>query len=249
MLQVYTFALKGIALGPMYVLQRIVALMEKSLGLSFLIATSTPYRTKQPGNGRGQILRKKVDEVSKVVQRHAPRLETIDDGLEFLWSDLGSCQNYGPFLGTLNIRCRIILGTQKGTIILTTTHLEAGAAMRQTMWQTASEYSASSRRFERLWLIGEEVLQAEAEEPSGGKRALPTRQARQSASDRASDLGEFLGWVSRDGTGGCGIRVLFVRRHAYIGRTGQRLLSQHGYHRRPLFLLSSSPPLQQKLVS
>ena len=33
-------------------------------------------------------------------------------------------QNYGPFLGTLNIRCRTILGTQKGTIILTTTPME-----------------------------------------------------------------------------------------------------------------------------
>ena len=29
---------------------------------------------------------------------------------------LGGCQNYGPFLGTLNIRCRTILGTQKGPI-------------------------------------------------------------------------------------------------------------------------------------
>ena len=28
-----------------------------------------------------------------------------------------------PFLGTLNIRCRIIIGTQKGTIILTTTQV------------------------------------------------------------------------------------------------------------------------------
>ena len=28
-----------------------------------------------------------------------------------------SCQNYGPFLGTLNIRGRIIIGTQKRTII------------------------------------------------------------------------------------------------------------------------------------
>ena len=28
-----------------------------------------------------------------------------------------------PFLGTLNNRCRIIIGTQKGTIILTTTHM------------------------------------------------------------------------------------------------------------------------------
>ena len=36
---------------------------------------------------------------------------------------LGSCQNYGPFLGTLNNRVRIIIGTQKGTIILTTAHL------------------------------------------------------------------------------------------------------------------------------
>ena len=24
------------------------------------------------------------------------------------------CQNYDPFLGTLNIRCRIIIGIQKG---------------------------------------------------------------------------------------------------------------------------------------
>ena len=26
---------------------------------------------------------------------------------------VGGCQNYGPFLGTLNIRCRIIIGIQK----------------------------------------------------------------------------------------------------------------------------------------
>ena len=36
---------------------------------------------------------------------------------------MGGCQNYGPFLGTLNIRCRNILGTQKGTIVLTTAHI------------------------------------------------------------------------------------------------------------------------------
>ena len=33
----------------------------------------------------------------------------------------GGCQNYGPFLGALNIRCRIIIGIHKGTIMLTTT--------------------------------------------------------------------------------------------------------------------------------
>ena len=26
---------------------------------------------------------------------------------------MGGCQNYGPILGTLNIRCRIIIGIQK----------------------------------------------------------------------------------------------------------------------------------------
>ena len=31
---------------------------------------------------------------------------------------MGSCQNYGPFLGTLNNKCLSIIGTQKGTIIL-----------------------------------------------------------------------------------------------------------------------------------
>ena len=36
---------------------------------------------------------------------------------------MGGCPNYGPFLGTLNIRCHIIIGTQKGTIILTTNHI------------------------------------------------------------------------------------------------------------------------------
>ena len=36
---------------------------------------------------------------------------------------MGGCQNHGPFSGTLNIRCRILIGTQKGTIILTTTHI------------------------------------------------------------------------------------------------------------------------------
>ena len=39
---------------------------------------------------------------------------------------MGSCQNLGPFLGTLNTRCRIIIGTQKGTLILATTHMGVG---------------------------------------------------------------------------------------------------------------------------
>ena len=39
---------------------------------------------------------------------------------------MGGCQNYDPFLGTLNIKCRIIIGIQKGTIILTTTQMKKG---------------------------------------------------------------------------------------------------------------------------
>ena len=34
------------------------------------------------------------------------------------------CQNSGPFLGPLHARCRIILRTQKGTRMLTTTHMQ-----------------------------------------------------------------------------------------------------------------------------
>ena len=45
------------------------------------------------------------------------------DLLGLYWGYMGGCQNYGPFLGTLDIRGRIIIGTQKGTTILTTTHM------------------------------------------------------------------------------------------------------------------------------
>ena len=39
----------------------------------------------------------------------------------YIYIYMGGCQNYGPFWGTLNIRCRSIIGTQKGTTILTST--------------------------------------------------------------------------------------------------------------------------------
>ena len=48
-----------------------------------------------------------------------PRQYSVSDTFKYL----GGCQNYDPFLGTLNIRCRVIIGIQKATIILTTTHL------------------------------------------------------------------------------------------------------------------------------
>ena len=39
---------------------------------------------------------------------------------------MGGCQNYDPFLGTLNIKGRIIIGIQKGTIVLITTQMAYG---------------------------------------------------------------------------------------------------------------------------
>ena len=40
------------------------------------------------------------------------------------YGNMGGCLNYGPLLGPLNTRCRIILRTQKGTISLTATHTQ-----------------------------------------------------------------------------------------------------------------------------
>ena len=48
---------------------------------------------------------------------------------------MGSCQDEGPFLGTLNHRCRIILRTQKGTLILTTALLALGMTRLKGGWR------------------------------------------------------------------------------------------------------------------
>ena len=55
---------------------------------------------------------------------------------------MGGCQNYGPFLGTLNIGGRTIMGTQKGTIILTTTHMTR-SQLRDALWQAQAPGSCS----------------------------------------------------------------------------------------------------------
>ena len=44
-------------------------------------------------------------------------------GVRNAFNTFGVVKIMAPFLGTLNIRCRIMIGTQKGAIILTTTHL------------------------------------------------------------------------------------------------------------------------------
>ena len=42
--------------------------------------------------------------------KHLARLATLDIRGRYM----GGCQNYGPFVSTLNIRCCIIIGIQKG---------------------------------------------------------------------------------------------------------------------------------------
>ena len=66
------------------------------------------------------------DRCSGLVRNDLARLQEIWDALSLPSKlpkepNIGGCQNYGPLLGPLNTRCRIILRTQKGAIILTTT--------------------------------------------------------------------------------------------------------------------------------
>ena len=51
---------------------------------------------------------------------------------------MGRCQDYGPFLDPYYIRCRIIIGIQKGTVILTTTQMVGPTA---TAFKAESQFS------------------------------------------------------------------------------------------------------------
>ena len=72
---------------------------------------------------------------------------------------VGGCQNYGPLLGTLNIRGRTIIGIQKGTIILTTTHVElCGVCGQGSMYLIVGHlrlrhYSSCNTGFEEFRLL------------------------------------------------------------------------------------------------
>ena len=66
---------------------------------------------------------------------------------------MGGCQNYGPLLGTLNIRCRIIVGTQKGTIILTTTHMGSNYRFYILDIFTYGSVGSQVRNLRKIWLF------------------------------------------------------------------------------------------------
>ena len=57
-----------------------------------------------------------------------PHRRSLDKARPKSWN-MGGCQDYGPLLGPLNTRWRIILRTQKGTIVLTTAHMDLGGFM------------------------------------------------------------------------------------------------------------------------
>ena len=69
---------------------------------------------------RNSLLRVSRNGYPGTLGMHGDTAESMGKG--WFEKQLGGCQHYGPLLGTLNIRCRtIIIGIQKGTIILTTT--------------------------------------------------------------------------------------------------------------------------------
>ena len=79
---------------------------------------------------------------------HKDTAESMGKG--WFEKQLGGCQNYGPLLGTLSIRCRTIIGIQKGTIILTTTQLSKTsrqAAREELRWRGETEGKATALSF------------------------------------------------------------------------------------------------------
>ena len=70
---------------------------------------------------------------------------------------MGGCQNHGPFLGTLNSRCRIVIGILKGTIILTIAHLgTVGPQTLNPLYLELQGFGVQSffRRRERFPILG-----------------------------------------------------------------------------------------------
>ena len=77
---------------------------------------------------------------------------------------MGGCPNSGAFLGgTLNIRCRIIIGIQKGPIILTTTHIEIALGL----YRDHRVYSAQKNTYLGTPLKVPNVSHGRYAEPAG----------------------------------------------------------------------------------
>ena len=86
-------------------------------------AASTPNPTLEPYTPFRQQGRHVVYGLGSTLGHCTPHADLSGETLGPFIMHMGGCQNYGPFVGTLNNRCRITIGTQEGTIILTTTHI------------------------------------------------------------------------------------------------------------------------------
>ena len=75
-------------------------------------------------------------------------------------SQMGGCQNCGPLWGTLNIRCHITIGTQKGTIILTTTQIKLLQFM-SSVWANCRKPCTKNLRHWELDSLAHETLSVE----------------------------------------------------------------------------------------
>ena len=64
----------------------------------------------------------------------------------YTWVDV----KIDPFLGTLHIRCRIIIGIRKGTIILTTTHTYVYCWLKASGFTVESSLGSLSRMTQGL---------------------------------------------------------------------------------------------------
>ena len=81
---------------------------------------------------------------------------------------VGGCLNYGPLLGLLNARCRILPRTTKGTIILTTTHVQLP---QRSLQHVPSLTGSGGSPLERL-MIGLGCLRPSRSEASANHETL-----------------------------------------------------------------------------
>ena len=69
-----------------------------------------------------------------------PYMALMGSSYGIIGLNMGGCQNYGPLLGPLNTN-PIVLRTQKGTIILTTTHMSTVDSNKLQYWPGAMFYA------------------------------------------------------------------------------------------------------------
>ena len=80
--------------------------------------------------------------------------------MDMTWVNMGGCQKLRSlFGGNLNMRCRIVIGIQKGTIILTTAHMICNEMQHNTiLWGMGSVAWHESMSFMRAYIPKSSVV-------------------------------------------------------------------------------------------